>query len=44
MSQAGTVYGQGLYTLAMEESLEGQILEELAVLETAFGENPEFLK
>ena len=44
MSQAGTVYGQGLYTLAMEEGLEGQILEELAVLETAFGENPEFLK
>ena len=44
MSQAGTVYGQGLYTLTMEEGLEGQILEELAVLETAFGENPEFLK
>ena len=44
MSQAGTVYGQGLYTLAMEEGLEGQILEELAVLEAAFGENPEFLK
>ena len=44
MSQAGTVYGQGLYTLAMEEGLEGQILEELAVLETAFGENPKFLK
>ena len=44
MSQAGTVYGQGLYTLALEEGLEGQILEELAVLETAFGENPEFLK
>ena len=44
MSQAGTVYGQGLYTLALEEGLEGQILEELAVLEAAFGENPEFLK
>lgn len=44
MSQAGNVYGQGLYTLALEEGLEGQILEELAVLETAFGENPEFLK
>lgn len=44
MSQAGTVYGQGLYTLAQEEGLEEQILGELAVLETAFGENPEFLK
>ena len=44
MSQAGTVYGQGLYTLAQEEGLEEQILGELAVLETAFGENPEFMK
>ena len=44
MSQAGTVYGQGLYTLAMEEGLEEQILGELAVLETVFSENPEFLK
>lgn len=44
MSQAGTVYGQGLYTLAQEEGLQEQILGELAVLQTAFGENPEFLK
>ncbi|MBR5023129.1 MAG: ATP synthase F1 subunit delta [Oscillospiraceae bacterium] len=44
MSQAGTVYGQGLYTLAQEEGLEEQILGELSVLQTAFGENPEFLK
>ena len=44
MSQAGNVYGQGLYTLAIEEGLEEQILGELAVLGTAFGESPEFLK
>ena len=44
MSQAGTVYGQGLYTLAKEEALEEQILGELAVLETAFAETPEFSK
>ena len=44
MSQAGNVYGQGLYTLAQEEGLEEQILGELAVLDTAFSENPEFLK
>lgn len=44
MSQAGTVYGQGLYTLAQEEGLEEQILGELAVLEAAFCESPEFLK
>ena len=44
MSQAGNVYGQGLYTLTIAEGLEEQILGELSVLETAFGENPEFLK
>ena len=44
MSQAGTVYGQSLYTLAQEEGLEEQILGELTVLQTVFGENPEFLK
>ncbi len=44
MSQAGNVYGQGLYALATEEGLEEQILGELAVLGTAFGESPEFLK
>lgn len=44
MSQAGTVYGQGLYALTVEEGLEEQILGQLSVLDTAFGENPEFLK
>jgi len=44
MSQAGTVYGQGLYTLAQEEGLEEQILGQMSVLETVFGENPDFLK
>ena len=44
MSQAGNVYGLGLYALAKEEGLEEQILGELAVLETAFGEEPNFTK
>ena len=44
MSQAGNVYGQGLYALAKEEGLQEQILGELAVLETAFTENPDFPK
>ena len=44
MSQAGNVYGQGLYALAQEEGLQEQILGELAVLETAFTENPDFPK
>lgn len=44
MTEVGSVYGQALYTLAKEENLTGQILEELKALDTAFGETPEFLK
>ncbi len=44
MTRAGTVYGQGLYALAKENGLEAYILQELQVLETAFGEQPDFLK
>ena len=44
MSGAAGVYGQGLYTLAKEESLEEAILQELSVLKAAFAEAPEFLK
>ena len=44
MSQAGAVYGQGLYTLAKEEQLEQTLLGELQVLESAFSQNPAFLK
>lgn len=44
MTRAGTVYGRGLYALAKEDGLEACILQELQVLETAFGEQPDFLK
>ena len=44
MNRIGTVYGQGLYALAKEESLEDSILQELNALETAFREEPAFLK
>lgn len=44
MSQAGTVYGQGLYALAKEEGLQEQILGDLAALDAAFEENPDFCK
>ena len=40
MNQAAGVYGQGLYALAKEESLEESILQQLQVLQNAF----EFLK
>ena len=39
-----TVYGQGLYALAKEESLEEAILQELDLLKAAFAEEPDFLK
>lgn len=44
MNRVGTVYGQGLYTLAKEENLEDSILQELGVLEQCFEQQPEFLK
>ena len=44
MTGAAGVYGQGLYALAKEESLEEAILQELAALQTAFAEQPDFLK
>ena len=44
MSGAAGVYGQGLYTLAKEESLEETILQELTALQTAFAEQPDFVK
>ena len=44
MTGAAGVYGQGLYTLAKEETLEEAILQELTLLQTAFVEQPDFLK
>ena len=37
-------YAQALYSLAREEGLEKQMLEELAVLEQAFAQEPSFLR
>ena len=44
MTRTGNVYGQGLYALAKEERLEGEILQQLQVLEECFGKDPEYLK
>ena len=44
MTQVGSVYGEALYTLALEESLTAQILEELSVLEQAFRAEPDFIR
>lgn len=43
MTSVANVYAQGLYTLAAEEHLEEQILQELAVLHQAFTREPAFV-
>ena len=44
MSGAAGIYGQGLYTLAKEEALDAVILQQLQTLQTAFSQQPDFLK
>lgn len=44
MTQAANTYAQALYTLAKEERLSKQILEELDVLRQAFDREPEFVR
>ena len=44
MTQVGSVYGEALYALAVEESLSKQILEELSVLELSFRAEPDFIR
>lgn len=44
MSQIGNVYGQGLYALAKEESLQAVILRELQLLDEAFRQEPTYQK
>ncbi len=38
------VYGQALYSLAIEEQLDGEILEQLTVLQNSFQTEPRFLR
>ena len=44
MTQVGSVYGEALYALALEEKLSAQILEELSVLEQSFRAEPDFIR
>ena len=44
MTQAGSVYGEALYTLALEENLTAAILEELNVLNRSFRQEPDFIR
>ncbi len=44
MTQIGSVYAQGLYALAKEESLTKTILDQIQVLEKSFNQEPDFLR
>ncbi len=44
MTQIAGVYGQALYDLAREEQLDKAILQELTALDTAFRQEPDFLR
>ena len=44
MTQVGSVYGEALYSLALEEGLSRQILDEISVLSRSFHEEPDFIR
>ncbi|MBQ3215991.1 MAG: ATP synthase F1 subunit delta [Oscillospiraceae bacterium] len=44
MTEAGSVYGQALYDLAMSEGLSGKILEELEALRQSFESEPDYIR
>lgn len=44
MTQVGSVYGEALYSLACEEGLSGQILEQMQALGESFSQEPGFLR
>ena len=44
MTQVGSVYGEALYTLALEEGLTGDLLAQLNALQEAFRESPDFIR
>lgn len=44
MTQVGSVYGEALYTLALEDGLTGEILAELNVLDQSLRQEPDFIR
>ncbi len=44
MTQVGSVYGEALYSLALEEDLTAEILGQLRVLEQSFRQEPDFIR
>ena len=44
MTQTGSIYGESLYSLAVEEGASQRILSQLLVLKEAFAAEPDFLR
>ena len=44
MSQIGTVYGQALYDLALEEDLTESILQQLQIVKSCLDDEPQYLE
>ena len=44
MTEVGLNYGQALYSLAKDENLSREILEQLQVLQQSFSQEPDFLR
>ena len=44
MTEVGTVYGQALYSLAREESLDDAILQQLQLAQACFDAEPDYLR
>lgn len=44
MTQVGSVYGEALYTLALEENLSSEIFCELLALDQSFQQEPDFIR
>lgn len=44
MTQAGSVYGEALYSLCREEALTQTVLQQLSALQESFGQEPDFIR
>lgn len=44
MTQVGSVYGEALYGLALEEGLSEELLSQLTVLRRCFAQEPDFIR
>ncbi len=44
MTQAGTVYGEALYSLCLEEKITAQALQQLRILRQCFDSQPEYIR